>query len=184
MIVVTTMNIKHITNPRAATLLLIGTAVTGAIVLSVLIIRQPTHLTINEVSFIENDGNDWIELFNPSLNSLSVKGYYLTDDAKNLQKYRIASEAIIASQGFLLLYGEDYEGAPDGALTLSFNIADGETLYLIAPDGSTVVDRLTVIQDGAKTVGRFRDGTTDTFTFSNATPGAPNDKDEVSPPTP
>lgn len=139
---------------------------------------RPTHLTINEVSFTSNEGNDWIEIYNPSLNSVSLKDYYISDNERNLSKYKISDDVLVPRHGYLLFYGEKHDSVPSGAIQLSFNIANGETVYLVAQDGVTIVDRLTVVGEEDKSVGRFPDGASETFAFSLLTPGERNEKDK------
>lgn len=142
----------------------------------------PSTLMINEVSFSNNDGQDWIEIYNPSLSSVSLKGYYISDSEKQLNRFQITEDIIVPSHGYLVLYGENSTAATTGT-QLSFNISNGETVYLVASDGVTIIDRLTVIKheddDISTSVGRFPDGSEETFTFSVGTPGRNNDKDEV-----
>ncbi len=165
------------------TALILGVAVlAGALTATLGGGAYPTHLTINEVSFAENSGNDWVEIYNPTLNSLSLKGYYLSDSRKNLTRFLFKDDVIVPSHGFVVLYGEKYINPSEGATVLSFGISEGETLYLVASDGVNIIDQITVLGSGAS-IGRFRDGMNEFFTFTTATPGEPNDKDgeEITP---
>lgn len=137
---------------------------------------------INEISFSNNDGEDWIEIYNPSLSSVSLKGYFISDSEKTLNRFQITDDIIIPSHGYLVLYGENATTGQESN-TLSFNIKNGETIYLVAADGVTIIDRLTVIKNDndetSTSVGRFPDGNDQVFTFTTSTPGSRNDKDEV-----
>ena len=172
------MALDFLPKPKhAATLLWGGVAILVCVLL--LTLRgggYPTHLSINEVSFANNDG-DWVELYNPTLSGLSLKGYYLSDNRRRLTRYSFSSDTIIPSHGFLVLYGENYTNPPEGAVVLPFSIGEGETVYLVAADGRTIVDSMTTLGSDAASVGRFPDGSQDLFTFSTATLGAPNQKD-------
>lgn len=141
----------------------------------------PTDLRINEVSFTNNDSNDWIEIYNPSLSSVSLKGYYLSDSSKSLTRFKIEEDILIPSHGFAVFFGENMETDSDSSLP--FNVGNGETIYLVDRDGLSIIDRLTVVasenDSTTKSVGRFPDGSTETFTFSVSTQGGRNNKDEV-----
>lgn len=170
-----------LTNKTLPTTLALGAAVVSVGLWVVLSNAYPANIMINEVSFSGNDGNDWVELYNPSLNSISLKDYYVSDNERDLTKFRFTKDIVVPSHGYVVLYGEDYTDVPFGAPQLSFSVANGETLFLVAQNGTTIIDRLTVIGEESASVGRFPDGSDETFTFSNATPGKPNDKDERGP---
>jgi hypothetical protein len=143
----------------------------------------PNTLVINEVSFDNNEGSDWIELYNPSLSSVSLRGYYLSDDSGDRTKFQITDDVVVPRQGFVVFYGENTTEVTQG-IQLSFNIKNGETIYLVAKDGVTLLDRLTVVNTEDDTtstsIGSFPDGREQAFTFSVSTPGSRNVKDKMS----
>src|SRR5687767_15690970 len=49
------------------------------------------------------DRQDWIELRNTSASAVNLTGYYLTDTASNLKKWRIPSGSI-PGNGYLIIY--------------------------------------------------------------------------------
>lgn len=157
---------------------------TGAALILLFIVRgtYPNHLMLNELSFTINNGDDWIEIYNPTLNALSLKGYYLSDNRKNLSRVKVSEEFVVPPHGFLVAYGEKYAAVPEGALQLPFSISEGETVYLTAPNAVTIVDSLTAIGSESASVGCFPDGSNDTFTFTTMTPGLPNQKAHVGTP--
>ena len=59
---------------------------------------------INEVNFQNNESNDWIELYNSSLNNKNLKWMYLSDDKKDFKKFKIKEDLIINSKWFLLTF--------------------------------------------------------------------------------
>lgn len=164
------------------TLTIGGIAILTVVLWVLLNHTYPNQLLINEVSFNNNDGADWIELYNPSLSSVSLKGYYLSDSSNDLTKFEITDDIAVPRQGFIVFYGEDATSTNEG-LRLSFNIKNGETIYLVASDGVTIIDRLTVIandDDATSTsIGSFPDGRDQTFTFTVSTPGSQNIKDRL-----
>jgi hypothetical protein len=88
----------------------------------------------------DGDYSDWIELYNPGDASVNLDGWFLTDDASDLTKWRFP-DVSIAAKGFLLVFasGKD-RGIAGSPLHTGFNLsASGEYLALVGPDGGTVV---------------------------------------------
>ncbi len=138
-------------------------------------------IVINEVSFQNNDGNDWIELYNPGLNTKNLRGMYLTDDDKNKTKFRIQEDIAISPKGFQVIGGNNTD-KDQVTLKTNFGLKNGETIYLISENGSEIIDSFSLILENdqsQKTIGRFPDGSTEMFTFSIPTKGEKNDKDEI-----
>ncbi len=175
------MNTKsHTPHIQPRTLAIGGVGIAALILFITLSHSYPTQLMINEVSFTNNAGADWVEIYNPSLSAISLKGYYLSDDTKKLTQFAFTEDVIVPSHGYVVVYSESTDTSTDN--TLPFHIKNGETIYLVATDGNTIIDRLTVLTDTDDTthmsVGRFPDGASELFTFTTSTPGATNDKDE------
>jgi hypothetical protein len=88
----------------------------------------------------EGEYPDWIELYNSGAGSVNLEGWYLTDNASNLTKWRIPAVSI-PPKGFVLVFasGKDRKD-PSATLHANFSLsASGEYLALIASDGVTVV---------------------------------------------
>ena len=113
---------------------------------------------IKEASFTNNDKQDWVDLYNPTLNSISLKGYFLSDDVDNPTKWQFTSGWIIESHNTLRIFGKSSDTAPFGSAILNFNLGNGETLVLTAPDGKRQLDRITLLAppnyQGVFTTGR------------------------------
>lgn len=110
---------------------------------------------------------DFVELYNHSNDAIDLGGVVLTDDP--LQgKYRFSQEAAIPANGFLALT-EDQLGF---ALRSS-----GETLYLLAQDGSQVIDALRFDgQSEGIASGRHPDGAPGIHELAASTPGSSNSR--------
>ena len=89
----------------------------------------------------DGDSPDWIELSNPFGVPLAIGGYYLTDDALLLGKWRIPDGVTLPAGGALLVFASGKDRAvADAELHANFSLdAGGEYLALVAPDGSTVI---------------------------------------------
>jgi hypothetical protein len=89
----------------------------------------------------DGDTPDWIELQNQGRTEAQLGGWYLTDSAGDLRKWRFP-ETAIAPGGFLLVFASGKDRATPGQeLHASFKLgSSGEFLALVKPDGKTVAD--------------------------------------------
>ncbi|WP_456406900.1 lamin tail domain-containing protein [Caldithrix abyssi] len=130
--------------------------------------------------------DDWIELYNGSEDTVSLAGFYLSDDKSAPKKFQIplTADLRILPHGFVVLWAD---GQPEQGVThLDFKLSSGgEDIVLTEPDGYTVVDEYTFeAQETDVSMGRVPDGGTDWQRFTTPTPGAPNVQGETSvPPT-
>lgn len=86
----------------------------------------------------DNGGaSDWIEIFNPNSERLSMRGWSLTDDPDDLAKWSFADTAI-EGQNFLLVFASGKDRSdPTGLLHTNFGLdRAGEFLALVRPDGT------------------------------------------------
>ena len=87
----------------------------------------------------EGDSSDWIEIYNPTSETVNLDGWYLTDDLKKLEKWQFP-EVQLARGGCLVVFasGKDKRD-PAGQLHTSFALqASGESVALVEPDGRTI----------------------------------------------
>jgi hypothetical protein len=85
------------------------------------------------------DFSDWLELFNSGTNTVNLDGWFLTDSAANLTKWRFPATNL-APNGFLIVFASGKNRAATGApLHANFQLsAGGEYLALVKPDGVTI----------------------------------------------
>ena len=136
---------------------------------------------INEVSAANdiyvNDyfkRNDWVELYNTTSEPIDIEGMYLSDNAKEPQKYQIQSSifnlqsTVIPAHGYLVVWCDKLE--PLNQLHASFKLdAEGGEVLLTAADESWT-DQLTYIQmKSDETIGRYPDGCADVITMNMPT---------------
>ncbi|NQV31631.1 MAG: lamin tail domain-containing protein, partial [Phycisphaeraceae bacterium] len=94
---------------------------------------MPGAVTINEVLNARPPESDWIELKNNTNSPVEVGGWYLSDNAGELKKYRIADGTVIEVDGYLVLRQDLHFGNaddPGSRFTFGLDVANGETLYL------------------------------------------------------
>lgn len=86
------------------------------------------------------DAADWIELANPGSEAVDLSGWYLTDRASDLTKWRIPDGTSIPAQGYLVVFADSSTNAVvGGELHASFSLSrEGEYLGLVRPDGTSI----------------------------------------------
>jgi Lamin Tail Domain len=134
--------------------------------LTILTAQIPGDIVINEFLADNQTGakdekgqtEDWIELYNRSNNSYDLKGFRLTDNKNNPDKWDFPQGAIIGPKGYLVVWCD--EDSSQGPLHVNFKLAaTGEFLMLSAPNG-TVYDSLSFGQQFPDiSTGRFPNGT-------------------------
>ena len=90
----------------------------------------------------DDDGQiaDWIELWNPSTETLDLEGWFLTDDFRQLPKWRFPAVRLAPGE-FLVIFATGKDRT-NGAAPLHTNFRldpAGEYLALIGPQGGQVV---------------------------------------------
>ncbi|WP_306643701.1 lamin tail domain-containing protein [Sanyastnella coralliicola] len=125
--------------------------------------------------FFEYD--DWIEIYNPG-SIINLAGYYLSDDPDSLDKWLIPSTnpglTTILPGGYQIFWiDNDEEQGEDHA---SFKLStDGETIFIVEPDGETIVDQVSYPQQQPDiSYGRECDGCDEWIFFDVTTPDATN----------
>lgn len=120
--------------------------------------------------------DDWIELHNTSAKRASLKGWYLSDSKKDLQKWAFPDGASIPANGYLVVYCTDdpvIDNAKKDALYANFKISNsGETLYLTDPDGETT--QLKFGKQFGNVSSGIPEGGSEWLYLEKATPGGKN----------
>lgn len=108
---------------------------------------------------------DWIELFNTTGSTIDLGGVHLTDDVADLTKWQIPAGTNIDAGETLLIWADNDPG--DGPLHAEFKLdTDGEEIYLVDTDGSTVLDSIVFgPQEADISTGRLFDGDVPWVTF-------------------
>ena len=120
---------------------------------------------------------DWIEIANPNGFDLSLDGYYLTDDASDLVKWRVPA-VNVPSNGYLVIFasGDDLTD-PSEPVHANFSLSrGGEYLALVDTDGTTILSSFDPAYPGQKenvSYGPEPGGGTIGY-FSPPTPAAAN----------
>lgn len=119
---------------------------------------------------------DWIEIFNPSDEEVSLSLVYLTDDLNVPQMASLDPTLVVPPLGYLLFWADG--DSTEGSFHLPFSLAkDGEEIGLAWFDGTTVltVDAVTYdVQETDISMAREPDGTENWVAAEDPTPGSTN----------
>lgn len=124
-----------------ATTCMIGSANAEILIINEFVARNDSEPPLRNGELLDEDGDasDWIEIYNPSDEAINLDGWFLTDDADDLEKWEFPAVEI-ARGGFLVVFasGKNRRDA-DGQLHTNFQLrAGGEFLGLVHTDGQTI----------------------------------------------
>jgi len=123
------------------------------IVISEFMADNASNLPLEDGEILDGDGesSDWIEIYNPTDTTISLDGWYLTDNNANLTKWQFPDGFEVESGQFRIVFASEkkYEDYPynypyldtGGHPHTNFNLDKdpGEYLALVAPGGTTVI---------------------------------------------
>ncbi len=145
-----------------------------------------TQLQLNEILASNNTNqmdeffefDDWIEIYNPG-GIINLAGYYLSDDPLNLIKHQIPATdpgATTMLPGSFKVFFADKDNLTQGALHTNFTLSgNGETVFLTAPDGVTIIDQIQYPQMAPDiSYGRACEACSTWQYFNSVTYSAPN----------
>jgi hypothetical protein len=135
-----------------------------------------SRVVINEIMSSGHDygETDWIELYNPTEESISLRNYYLSDNKRDLRKWQFSAVTLQPKQ-YLQIWcsGRDLRN-PLKELHTNFKIKFGETLYLTYFDGRTIIDSVEIVSTHKNnSYGRYPDGA-EAYKYMRPTPGTKN----------
>lgn len=144
---------------------------------------DPNSILINELmasnsATIQDEGGafaDWLEIYNPTDNPISMNGYFLSDNLTIKNKWAFPDTTIQPNE-YLLVWIDDDE--KEGPMHASFNLnKDGEYIGLFQQSGETFLT-VDAFNFGPQTTdvsfGRSGDGSQDFGFFATPTPGTAN----------
>jgi len=146
-------------------------------------------VVINELLANSQQESDWIELHNTTGQAVNIGGWYLSDDANDLTRYKIGAGTSLPGNGYLVFYENRHFGneADPGCKEPFALRAGGETVYLHSGSAGVLTgyseqEKFDASEAGV-TLGRY-EKSTGTYNFvalSKATPGAANAAPQVGP---
>ncbi|WP_167607154.1 FN3 associated domain-containing protein [Maribellus sediminis] len=96
-------------------------------------------MAINSMTLADEDGDysDWIELYNPGETDINLEGWFLTDKADNLMKWKIPSVVLKRNEYLVIFASEKKRNDPANNLHTNFKLSgSGEFLAICEPDSS------------------------------------------------
>ena len=141
------------------------------------------NIVINEVQtcnidmYVDPSYNygGWIELYNPTEQSVSLNNLYISDDAENLTKYNLGrNRGIIPAKGYRVLWFDHYNFhyAPS---QINFKLDyDGGTIYLSDTEGNLFTSFDYPVAIARTSYARTTDNGTEWSYTASPTPGASN----------
>ena len=156
------------------------------------IIPNPGAIVINEVlAHSHGVAADWIELYNTTDSEIDTSGWYLSDSADDLKKYRIADGTKIDAYDYIAFYEDSNFGefSSDPGKITSFAFSEnGDEVYLSSADGGVLTGYREVEDFGASqtgvSFGRYFKRSTGNYNFvsmDHVTPGWANAYPKVGP---
>lgn len=143
-------------------------------------VRISEFMASNTSALLDEDdeSSDWIEILNDQNEEVNLAGWYLTDNAGDLTKWRFPSRVIGGNDRLVVFASsKNRAGANDSNLHTNFNLASsGEFLALVKPDGQTIASSYAPVfppQLADISYGRSPSGTIEGF-LSPPTPGDSN----------
>lgn len=139
------------------------------------VINEVMHANATTIADEFGVYSDWIELYNPTNQLISIEGYYLSDDADNLQKWQFP-EAFIPAGSHLIIFASDNDLYSSEFFHTNFKLsADGEALFLSNPSEEVIDSYESTVMQSDQSYGRTTDGSGVLIIFDQATPGYSNE---------
>jgi hypothetical protein len=152
---------------------------------------EPMGVVINEVvsnAGPDNADGDAIELLNTTEATIDLSGWYLSDSADDLLKFRIPDNTSLAPGQFLVFTEANFNPNPQNPGPKDFGLSGttGDDVWLVIPDGqggvSTMVDDVHFAAAAVgESFGRYPDAAGRLTPMAAVTLGQPNSQPRVGP---
>lgn len=144
----------------------------GAIIINEVMASALTGLT-------DEDGelSDWVELYNTTDQTISLKNYALSNKENKPLKWRFPKDAVIGPHSYYIVFcsGKDRNNGASGVSHTNFRISAEHDTVVLSDSRGHLVDRV-VIDNLAKDCSYGRDESGNWIVFQTATPGLPNNQ--------
>ena len=103
-------------------------------------------MAVNDSVLADGNGEfeDWIEIYNPTDQTIDLDGWYLTDNVADPTQWRFPAIALAAEEHLVVFASEKDRTDPRYALHTNFRLdGEGEYLALVQPDGATAAHEYT-----------------------------------------
>ena len=133
-------------------------------------------LSSNEDGIQDEDGDfeDWIELYNGTSSIINLKGYMLSDDLNNPDRW-VFPEVLIYPSDHLILFASGKDRTDGSFLHTNFSISKNGEPIILSDTTGYIIDYVPAQYIPSDiSYGRYPDGAPDFFFFATPTPGTPN----------
>ncbi len=103
----------------------------------------PNHKGANGIfisKVVRSQNQSGIEIKNLGSSSVNIGGWYLSDSAEQLKKYRLAQNTILGSGQSLFISTDQINGGSGSLIPFNLNFVDGGELWLMAVDNNGELD--------------------------------------------
>lgn len=142
------------------------------------IVKINEFLVLNEGNYVDDYGKHsaWIELFNPTYNTVNIANMYITDDPANPKKYRIPDggvTTVLQPRSFVVFFADNN---PDNGIFHVNFLAEPKGYFAIYDsDGKTLLDEIYYPEQSVDvTYGRLIDGGVEWGFLEKSTPMSSN----------
>src|SRR6266540_2118806 len=175
------MNCRSFSSRISFGLLLLGAVFASSFHAAGQDVRISEFMADNQNGIRDEDGDhsDWLELYNASLTSVDLGGWFLTDNFFDLTQWRIPNGTLMSPNSYLLFWASAKPGRTNPALPMHLNFKldpSGEYLALVNP-ATNVVSAFSPFyleQRADVSYGRDRLDPNSVGYYSTPTPGAAN----------
>ncbi len=147
---ITSYTVENITMMKnlLSTLLLAGTSVS----FGQLFINEYSCSNYGGPTAFDGQRYDWAEIYNAGGAAVDLTGYYLSDDALELNKWAIPVGATVPAGGFTKVFFSKLNTVSAGEVHPDFSLTQckGEWIILCDTDGATVMDSLKMVKKSQK----------------------------------
>ncbi len=107
-----------------------------------------TDIVINELMADNNstaademgENEDWIELYNRGTSTVDLTGWYITDNAQNLDKWAIPAGTMLAADDYLIVWAD--EDSAQGPMHANFKLSSSGEMVTLINASSFIADQI------------------------------------------
>lgn len=151
---------------------------------------EPSGIVINEVlAHTDLPLTDSIELYNPTDQKIDIGGWYLSDSAGDLLKFKIPNGTMLGPHDYATFTENDFNPNPEspGVNDFALSSSRGDEVWLVTGDAQgtsvlTFVDNVDFpATPNGESMGRFPNGTGELYPMQSNTFGSENSSPRVGP---
>ena len=159
--------------PLLLTTFLLARAATAQVV-----VNEYSCANLSQYADNYNKYEDWIELYNTADLSVSIGGYYLSDDEDEPKKWQFPPNVSIPAKGYLVVYASgrnEYSPVFHTNFKLTQTKNNPEHIVFSKPNGQVINDVEILTTKLHQSVGRLTDGSAEWRVFTQPSLDAAND---------